>query len=289
MGKNKDRWSALSMKERADLINMYITNGISELKEMKKHYNSFATGGPTEEKYNIFEDKLSFERRNNHRKSLEDFVKQNPTIRGINTADFVEFFNQLSGLESSYRKDAGKGMKYSGCYGLEGGRDYDESTQHKKAYEHLARLFKSSIVKEDLARGIKLGFTPAQILAKYWNQGNRVTNYLYNGINDSDGVGSLISDYGWNMTADVDYSNYLPQGITDDYVIVKDWRTLGRTIPLVRNSYINYSDRENSIIDLNTKIKRARTGNPNVVFDPNRLQVNDTIWLRPLTFKEKVK
>lgn len=37
-----DRWSALSMKERADLINMYITNGISDLKEMKKHYNSFS-------------------------------------------------------------------------------------------------------------------------------------------------------------------------------------------------------------------------------------------------------
>ena len=39
MVKNKDRWSALSMKERADLINMYITNGIRELTEMKKHYN----------------------------------------------------------------------------------------------------------------------------------------------------------------------------------------------------------------------------------------------------------
>ena len=39
MSINKDAWSALSMKERADLMNMYITNGISELKEMKKHYN----------------------------------------------------------------------------------------------------------------------------------------------------------------------------------------------------------------------------------------------------------
>lgn len=39
MVKNKDRWSALSIKDRADLINMYITNGIRELTEMKKHYN----------------------------------------------------------------------------------------------------------------------------------------------------------------------------------------------------------------------------------------------------------
>ena len=45
---NKDRWSALSLKDRADLMNMYITNGISDLKEMKKHYNSFAPGGPIE-------------------------------------------------------------------------------------------------------------------------------------------------------------------------------------------------------------------------------------------------
>lgn len=39
MVNNNDRWSALSLKDRADLMNMYITNGISDLKEMKKHYN----------------------------------------------------------------------------------------------------------------------------------------------------------------------------------------------------------------------------------------------------------
>lgn len=42
MSIKNDRWSALSIKERADLINRYITNGISDLKEMKKHYNSFS-------------------------------------------------------------------------------------------------------------------------------------------------------------------------------------------------------------------------------------------------------
>lgn len=49
MAKINDRWSALSMKERADLMNMYITNGISDLKEMKKHYNSFGDGGNTKD------------------------------------------------------------------------------------------------------------------------------------------------------------------------------------------------------------------------------------------------
>ena len=45
MSNKNDKWSALSMKERADLINMFITNGISDLKEMKRHYKSFGTGG----------------------------------------------------------------------------------------------------------------------------------------------------------------------------------------------------------------------------------------------------
>ena len=48
MSNKNDRWSALSMKERADLMNMYITNGISDLKEMKKHYNSFSGEENTE-------------------------------------------------------------------------------------------------------------------------------------------------------------------------------------------------------------------------------------------------
>lgn len=48
MSNKNDKWSALSLKDRADLMNMYITNGISDLKEMKKHYNSFGAGGDTE-------------------------------------------------------------------------------------------------------------------------------------------------------------------------------------------------------------------------------------------------
>lgn len=40
MSNKNDRWSALSLKDRADLMNMYLTNGINELSEMRKHYNS---------------------------------------------------------------------------------------------------------------------------------------------------------------------------------------------------------------------------------------------------------
>lgn len=48
MVKNKDKWSALSMKERADLIKLYVSNGITSLDTIKKDYNSFAPGGPIE-------------------------------------------------------------------------------------------------------------------------------------------------------------------------------------------------------------------------------------------------
>lgn len=44
MVKTKDRWSALSMKERADLIKLYVDNGITSLDTIKKDYN-FSDGG----------------------------------------------------------------------------------------------------------------------------------------------------------------------------------------------------------------------------------------------------
>lgn len=49
MVKNKDRWSALSMSERADLIKLYVGNGVTSLNAIKKDYNSFDDGGPTRE------------------------------------------------------------------------------------------------------------------------------------------------------------------------------------------------------------------------------------------------
>lgn len=48
MIKNRDRWSALSMKDRADLIKLYVGNGVTSLDEIRRDYNSFATGGDTE-------------------------------------------------------------------------------------------------------------------------------------------------------------------------------------------------------------------------------------------------
>lgn len=230
--------------------------------------------GGEKEQYNIYTDKNSYAARDAHRKSLDAFIKDNPELYGLKTADFADFFSQLAGLESSYKSTAGKGMIYSGYYGLKGGRDLDEDAQHKEAFKHLKSLFKESMVKEDLAKGIELGYTPAQILAKYWNQGNRATNYLWNDIDDEDGVGTKISTYGNNMTADVDYKDYLSDAITDDFSIVKNVTTLPNTIKRARNKHINYSNRKKSILDFND-------------FDPGKLHVGDTIWVVPSAERKK--
>lgn len=240
--------------------------------------NKFGNG--TSDKYNVFNDKNAFTARDIHINSLKEFIKNNPEIKGLKTNDFFEFFSQLAGLESTYNSLAGEKMKYNGLYGLEGGRNYDINTQHKKAYEHLAKLFKSSIVQEDLQKGLELGYTPAQILAKYWNQGNRVTNFLHRGVDNQDGVGTNISDYGWNMTANVDYNKYLQKGITDDYVIVKPGVYLSNVALKSRNDDVDYSDATKSIINLNTKVKQHNTKNKDAKFDTSRLQVGDTIWLK---------
>lgn len=49
MSKTNDKWSALSMKDRAELINIYVKAGITDLGEIRKDYNNFGDGGPVGE------------------------------------------------------------------------------------------------------------------------------------------------------------------------------------------------------------------------------------------------
>ena len=248
-----------------------------EIEDNKKHELELFKNDGDKKKYNIFEDKNSFDARDKHRKSLDEFIKNNPELYGISTSDFADFLSQIAGLESSYKSDAGKGMTYSGYYGLKGGRDLDSNAQHKAAFRHLKKLFNESIVKDDINKGVELGYTPAQILAKYWNQGNRVTNYLWNNIDNTDGLGTKISDYGNNITVDMDYSNYLDDAITDDYIIINNSKSMSNAIKKARNSKMNYSNRQNYILNLNgTKDKNGNT----IPLDATKVHVGDTLWLK---------
>ena len=269
-----------------------VNNNVIPDELLEGYHNNYSGGGPTnkasgEKVYNVFEDEKSYSSRDTHKKSLQKFISSNPVLYGINTADFVDFFSELSGLEGTYNPKAGAGMPYSGYYGLKNGRNYSEDEQHRRAFKHLSEIFSDKMVKEDLQKGIEKGYTPSQILAKYWNQGNRVSNYLYNGVDDTDGVGTRISEYGWNMKSNIDYSKYLKDAIKDDFVIVKNIKTLPDAINRVRNKEIDISNRKKAIIDLNTEVKKYNTKNKNAVFDPLKLQIGDTIWLnRPKYLKK---
>lgn len=54
MGNNKDRWSALSMQERADLIKLYTREGITDLKSIRKHYNGIPYRDLNTSEYDYF-------------------------------------------------------------------------------------------------------------------------------------------------------------------------------------------------------------------------------------------
>lgn len=48
----KDKWSTLSMKDRAELISLGVQNGVTNIADIKETYNKYATGGPLKDSYN---------------------------------------------------------------------------------------------------------------------------------------------------------------------------------------------------------------------------------------------
>lgn len=54
--KGMGNWNDLSIKERAELIHLYMDGGVLDLPSMRKHYNSFAEGGSTEKDRDIYID-----------------------------------------------------------------------------------------------------------------------------------------------------------------------------------------------------------------------------------------
>lgn len=209
--------------------------------------------------------------------SLDSWIKNNPTFKGINTKNFRDFFIEIVGMESNYKPDAvslnsdGTKGSFTGWYQTKGDSNRSADKQHRDAFNHLYNLFKSSITKLDIDTAKKKGISQAQLLAKYWNQQNRVTNYIHRGIDDQDGAGSKISEYGNNINLNLDYYNLVPDAITSDYVILKKGESVGTYAPFVRNDNINYSDKEQSIYDMNegrvlweSKDKQRKREFPNV-------------------------
>lgn len=77
-----DKWNSLSLKNKSDLMKMYIKNGINSLEDIKKHYNSFQNGGDTSNDRSIIENTLN--RKEDFKTSLKSFYSENPNLqRGV--------------------------------------------------------------------------------------------------------------------------------------------------------------------------------------------------------------
>lgn len=81
--KNINKWDSLSIKDKADLMKLYIKNGISNLEEIRSHYNKFVTGGYTEgneeqnKELDIIEKEVK--ERNDFAKKVADYYKTDTT------------------------------------------------------------------------------------------------------------------------------------------------------------------------------------------------------------------
>lgn len=181
-------------------------------------------------------------------RELDQWIKANPVSYGMNTKDFRNFLISIARTESSFDPRARHGSHY-GYFQIKNLREGKD--QFEAAFKHLSTLFSQSITKQDLLRARQLGITQGELLSKYWNQQNRVTNYLHRGVDASDGEGTPISTYHNNDKSVVDMSKYVPKAITSDYVILDKGQSVGSIAPRVRNSNIDYSDKEGSIHNMN--------------------------------------
>ncbi len=193
-----------------------------------------------------------------HRKSLEKFIKDNPNLYGINTADFVDFMLDNATMESNNSATAKHGSMY-GYYQLKGLKQGStEEQQHRAAYKHLSNLFKNVITDADIEKAKELGISQAQLLHKFWNQERKVLNYLYQGKDSEDGLGTKISEWGNNNNLEIDYSPYVMKAIKDknytiqkgDYpeTIMKRYRGAGNEI----RTFNDYNKDINTIFGVDT-------------------------------------
>jgi len=202
-----------------------------------------------------------------HRISLENFVKNNPTLYGLNTSDFVDFLLDNATMESENSSTASHGSMY-GYYQLKGlNKKSTEDQQHHAAFKHLANLFNNVLTDADIRRANKLGISQAQLLHKTWNQERKVLNYLYQGKDNSDGLGTKISDWGNNNSLEMDYSPYVMKAVNDNNIIIKQGDTPEGILKAYRGAGLEKRTFNNHAKDFQTIFGKS----------PNNLQINDVL------------
>lgn len=184
-----------------------------------------------------------------HRKSLENFVKNNPELYGLKTADFVDFLLDNATMESENNPTAKHGSMY-GYYQLKGlSSKSTENEQHDAAFKHLKNLFSNVLTDADVAKANELGISQAQLLHKVWNQERKVLNYLYQGKDNADGLGTKISEWGNNNSLEINYVPYLMKATYDNNINIKKGDTPEKILKSYRGAGLENRTFNNHVKD----------------------------------------
>ena len=170
--------------------------------------------------------------------SLDSFIAQNPTVGQLDTSKFRDFFIGLVGHESSYNPTARQGS-YFGYYQTKDG-NVDPYHQHLNAFNHLNGLFNNTITKEDILKARQLGINDSALMLKYWNQGNRVNNYIWNNKDSADGLGTKISVYGNDLTMPLDVYGYAMDNLYGNYTVKQgdNWFDIQKRVRIPGRNYV---------------------------------------------------
>lgn len=178
--KNINKWNSLSIKDKADLMKLYVKNGINNLEEIRNHYNKFATGGYTEEdeEYYTVPTKQEY---------LEEVKRK--ALKSANTQGVIDkpktFVERV--LENSQSaRDA-----RIGAVGAQQIRDLYKQGKTKQA-QKLAEDY----TKANMA-GIALGAAGPTIISAYSNPFVRTALDVVSGI---DGIRNATTDNGIRKT-----------------------------------------------------------------------------------------
>ena len=209
-------------------------------------------------------------------KELDQWIKLNPVSSGITTKDFRDFLINLARTESSFKKDARNGSHY-GYFQIKGLNK--NADQFAAAFRHMNGLFRGNITKDDIVRASTLGITQGELLAKYWNQQNFVTNYLHRGIDHADRERTLVSQYHNNSTSSIDFSKYVPEAIHSQSQIATGPISYARAVERARNPKITYNDRQGYIDSINTVRRGFKWDRENRTWNAEDLKKGEEFYL----------
>lgn len=173
--KNNNKWDSLSIKDKADLMKLYVKNGINNLEEIRSHYNKFAEGG--EIKNFVEKEDLPIY------SSWEDSVEDNWPITMKPTIDYDEIKRRQRWAESQDNPNArsqkgAKGLfqimpntqKEFELYTGKKGNPYNPQYNTEMRDWYMNRLLDSkTITKGEPTDSVLLA---KQLAAYNWGQGN---------------------------------------------------------------------------------------------------------------------